>query len=185
MLFDVLPLRAIAFQFLFLVLAIALETRVFYQRLSFNYPTSVRYATSLNLFSTCIGWLLFFVVQPLLPETLKSQLISYLFFERFFPNPALYGVPPILVLLSLGIFIGTFLVELQGLIWLESLLESAPAVQIEDQSQIFMRSQAGGTLQQHRDKAYAVLVANAWSFSAILILLILRWLDQNRSLPNA
>ena len=47
---PVLPLRAIAFQILCLLIAIAIEAYVLRQTLRLGYKTSVRYAASMNLF---------------------------------------------------------------------------------------------------------------------------------------
>lgn len=180
--FGVLPLRAIAFQTLFLLVAISLEALILHQRLSFDFKTSVRYATSVNLFSTFIGWLVFFNVQPLLPEDLRIQLISFFFFERFFPNPWAPSVAPLLIVLALGVFLGVVFVELQGLNLLERLLGKQVN---EDEGiiknrvpQRFQRLQGQSFLFKRSDRAYTLLLANSVSFSIILLLLLLRWLEQ-------
>ncbi len=174
--FGVLPLRAIAFQALFLLIAIALEAIVYFRRLGFDYKTSVRYAASVNLFSTFIGWLIFFNFQVLLPQPLKEQLISYFFFERFFLNPWASSIAPLLALSGLIVFMSVFFLELQSLELLDFLLgkiktEETPSSR-EDLRTSRLRRQ--GTLFKSNDRAYAVLVANAYSFSAILLLLVIR-----------
>jgi hypothetical protein len=180
--FGVLPLRAISFQLLFLMVAISLEAIVFYWRLNFNYPTSVRFATILNLLSTVVGWLLFFAVQVILPEDLRIQLISYFFFERFFPNPWFAAVSPILVVLGLGIFFGVFLVEWGGLELLEWMLgktkTAAAATEVET-LRGFRKLPNRGIALRPNNQAYAVLLANGLSFSAILFLMFVRWIEQS------
>lgn len=181
--FGVLPLRAIAFQILFLLIAISLEALVLYRRLNFDHKTSVRYATSINLFSTFVGWLIFFNVQAVLPDDLRVQLISFFFFERFFPNPWSPSVAPILTLMALGTFLGVVFVELQGLNLLETIMETrasdADASILRPRERLrFRRLDEKGLLFQKSDRAYTVLVANSLSFTAVLIVLLIRWLDQ-------
>ncbi|PZV10090.1 MAG: filament integrity protein fraC [Leptolyngbya sp.] len=180
--FGVLPLRAIAFQGLFLLIAIALEAIVYFRRLGFDYKTSVRYAASVNLFSTFIGWLIFFNLQNLLPPPLKDQLISYFFFERFFQNPWTPGIAPLLALLGLIIFMSVFFLELKSLEILDLLLGK---IKIEDTTSSredtrTSRLRQQGILFKPNSRAYAVLVANAYSFSAILFLLIIRSFEKPR-----
>ncbi|NJP10173.1 MAG: hypothetical protein HC866_12410 [Leptolyngbyaceae cyanobacterium RU_5_1] len=178
--FGVLPLRAIAFQGLFLLLAIALEAIIFSRQLGLDYKTSVRYSASVNLFSTLIGWLVFFNAQVLMPEELRIQLISYFFFERFFPNPWSSSVAPILAVSGLAIFMGVFFAELKGLDFLEILLEKRKAddtTVAAPRVQRFRRLSRGISFKTS-SRAFAVLAANALSFSAILFLLFIRWLEQ-------
>lgn len=182
--FGVLPVRAIAFQILFLLIAISLEALILYQRLNLDYKTSVRYAASINLFSTFIGWVIFFNVQAVLPEDLRIQLISFFFFERFFPNPWSPGVAPILTLLALGTFLGVIFIELQALKFLETIMETrkpleetTSIIRPRDRSR-FQRLENKGFLFKKNDRTYTLLVANSLSFSAVLAVLILRWLDQ-------
>ncbi|WP_017716285.1 filament integrity protein FraC [Kamptonema formosum] len=84
----VLPLRAILFQVLFLLIAVAIEAMILRWRLKMGPKKSVGYAASLNLLSTVAGWLIFFFAAPRLSPDLKAQLISYIFFNNFFSPPA-------------------------------------------------------------------------------------------------
>lgn len=182
MLPDVLPLRAVLFQFLFLLVAIAIEAIVFYRLLALEHKTCVQYATTINLLSTCLGWIIFFNVQPFLPQDLQAQLVSYIFFERFFYNPWFGSIPPVLVVLSFGIFMGTFLIKLKGLDLLELLLEKTPRKDKDPELKAgrFRGRQNQAIGFQANSRAYAVLVANACSFTAILFLLIVRLAEQSR-----
>lgn len=83
----VLPLRAILFQVLFLLIAVAIEAMILHWRLKMGRKKSVGYAASLNLLSTVVGWLLFFFTAPRLSPGLKAQLISYILFNKFFSPP--------------------------------------------------------------------------------------------------
>jgi hypothetical protein len=182
--FGILPARAIAFQILFLLVAIALEAIVLYRRLPYDYKSSVRYATTMNLLSTFVGWIVFFNVQPVLPEELKIQLISLFFFERVFGNAWIGGVTPMLVMTALFTFLGVIVAEYQALMLLETLLETRKAeenvesiLRPRDRFK-FRRLEEGGILFKKNDRAYTILVANSLSFTAILLILLLRWLDQ-------
>lgn len=177
---DILPLRAVLFQFIFLLIAISLETLVLYRNLELDYKSSVQYATTINLFSTFIGWLIFFNAQPFLPEGLRAQLISFIFFERFFSNDWFTSVAPLLIVLSLGVFLGTFLVKWQALKLLEFILEKKRDKRDEPvvkSSRFRARRNLVSGLRTNSE-AYAVFVGNAFSFSAILFLLFVRLIEQ-------
>lgn len=182
--FGILPIRAIAFQILFLLVAIALEAIVLYRRLPYDYKSSVRYAATMNLLSTFVGWVIFFNAQQILPEELRIQLISLFFFERSFANYWEAGVPPILVMSALFTFLGVVMVEYQALTILETILEtrkpqeSSESILKSRDRYKFRRLEDGGILFKKNDRAYTILVANSLSFSAILIILLFRWFDQ-------
>lgn len=177
--FEVLPLRAVVFQCLFLLIAIAIEALVLYRTLSLDYKTSMQYAISVNLLSTFIGWLCFFASQPVLPVVWRVQLISFIFFEHFYADPLMLNVAPVLVVFTLGMFLGTFLIKLKGLDFLEMLLErnQKPDSAIEEKPKRRGRQEQLVGFRSN-SKIYAVLVANASSFSAILLLLFLRLVEQ-------
>lgn len=182
---SILPLRAIVFQMLFLLVTIALEGLVFFKNLNLDYKTSMRYAAVLNLFSTFLGWVIFFEINLFLPEDVQRQFISYIFFDRFFPNPWFAAVTPIIVITSLAIFIGTFLVELNGLELLEYLLEKTKDSQAPTEHIARFQGRRDQIIRfQANTKAYTILVANAASFSAILLLLIIRWIEQNQRISG-
>lgn len=86
MLAILLPLRAILFQALFLLVAIAIESFILHKRLYLSRRMSIEYAASLNLFSTVCGWTLFFLVEPLMPVGLREQMVNFIFFSDFAPH---------------------------------------------------------------------------------------------------
>lgn len=181
---DVVPLRAIAFQILFLLVAIAIEAFVLHRYLEIDYKTSVRYAATINLFSTFVGWLIFFGVEPLLPFDQQTQFISYIFFEQIFPASQLSGLSSFVIILSLVAFLGTFLIKWQGLEFLEFLLEKRPKPEAEaDETPRFRGRDHQLRGIRVNSRSYAVFVANSASFSAILLLLFLRLLDQIYLMP--
>ena len=184
---PVLPVQTYLFQTLFLLVAIALEARVLHRRLYLPRRTSVEYATSINLLATVIGWLAFFLLQNLLPQPLKDQIISYIFFDRFLlPQPESFY----LMLASVGvvIFFSAFLIKLQGLQLLEALLDRStkPQSDVQVQSSMLLRNRRRQRLSERLGQAVSrnepnqaavVLLANAYSHSAIVLILVLRFLQ--------
>lgn len=179
--FEVLPLRAVVFQSLFLLIAIAIEALIFYRTLDLDYKASMQSAISVNLLSTFIGWLCFFIGQPFLPLEWRVQLISFIFFEHFYADPFLLNVAPVLVTFTLGMFLGTFIIKLKGLEFLDLLLErnQTPTSAIEEKHIRFRNKQSQLVGFRTNSRMYAVLVANAASFSAILLLLFFRLIEQS------
>ncbi len=174
----VVPLRAVVFQSMLLLVAIALEAGMLRQRLRLGFQPSIRYAASLNLFATGLGWLLFLSLEPLVPAALRTQIISYVLFGRFYDNALLTSLTPLVVAAGLGVFFLTFSLKVKGLEWLTQLL-GAPIR--PTQAPKLSRRRGFGDLRQNPQTqrttpAYilAILHANALSFSAILVLLLLR-----------
>jgi hypothetical protein len=176
------------FQSVFLLVAIALEARVLYQRLYLTRRRSVEYATSINLLATVIGWLAFFLLKDLLPQPIRDEIVSYIFFDRFLtPFPESFY----LMLASTGIvvFFSAFLIKLKGLQLLEALLERTP----KEQSQPEQLVSNNNRLSQRRqdlserleravtrtdpNQATVILLANVYSHSAITLLLALRFIQ--------
>lgn len=175
------------FQSVFLLVAIALEARVLYQRLYLTRRRSVEYATSINLLAAVIGWLAFFLLKDFLPLPIKSELVSYIFFDRFLaPFPESFY----LMLASTGVvvFFSAFLIKLKGLQLLEALLERTPKDQsnseqiTSNQGRNRLRkglSERLGRAVTRTDpsQATAILLANVYSHSAIALLLVLRFVQ--------
>ncbi len=183
MVLEVLPLRAVIYQFLFLLIAIAVEGMIFHNVLKMEQKLSMQYSATVNLLSTVIGWVIFFMVQPILPSNLRLQIISYIFYERFFPNTWFISIAPLLVLTALGIYIGTFLVELQGMDWLDILLhgKAEPTDKTEPQRTKGFRGRKGQKPGiQLNNRMYATLLANACSYSVIVFVLLTRLIDLER-----
>lgn len=177
---GLMPLRAIAFQSMLLLVAIALESIVLRQALRLGYQTSVQYAATLNLMTTSLGWLAFLSLEPLLPLELRQQVISYILFNRFYGNGWLNRLPVVVVMAGLVAFFATYWFKLQGLSWLVRLLGRAPMVEAPSVA-ITTRSRRGQPVRREKSAtsntaAYtlAVLQANALSFTAIVVLLLLR-----------
>ncbi|MBE9127500.1 MULTISPECIES: filament integrity protein FraC [unclassified Coleofasciculus] len=177
----VLPLEMILFQVLFLLVAIALEARVLHRKLKFTRKTSVEYATSINLFATVFGWLTFFALAKLLPGLVKAQLVSYIFFDRFIgPQPDRWN--SLVVLVGTAIFFFTFFIKLLGLqllkAWLKASadeLKPAPKLLNQRRPGLINRQEAVKTSHFDQNPALAILLANAYSYSTILLILLLRF----------
>ena len=170
----IVPLRAILFQLLFLFIAIAVEAFIFQERLKINRRASLEYAASINLFSAAIGWIIFFCIEPLLPNPLKSVLISYVLF-----SVRSSSVNTLLILLGLLIFFGTFIIELQGLELLRLLLKEQIDTPVVPPKVYKYRSkiQRRELSQVANNRATTILLANACSYSVILLILIARSLE--------
>ncbi len=173
---DVVPLRAIAFQVLYLLVAIAIESFILRQYLVLDHKVAVRYAATLNLLATCVGWLIFFATEPFLPTVAKEQIISFVFFEQFVPNIWVESLSSIVIFVSFLIFLGTFLLKWQGLNYLEVLLGKAPSQNTTDPTKEGKYRGWKNQIQgiQVNPRFNATFVANALSFTAILGLLFLR-----------
>ncbi|NEP17673.1 MAG: hypothetical protein F6J97_12330 [Leptolyngbya sp. SIO4C1] len=176
---PVFPLKAIIFQILLLLVATALEAGVLRQRLRLGYQKSVQYAAVINLLSVVLGWFVFLIAEPLVDARLRAQIVSYILFDRFLNNSLMPQMGWIVLIVGLGAFFATLLVKLKGL---ELLMRLSGTWTIPDQSsevgrdEKYLRARTGRTVQQKASSDFiaTVLRANALSFSAILILLILR-----------
>ncbi|MBD2740390.1 filament integrity protein FraC [Coleofasciculus sp. FACHB-1120] len=174
MLSNVFPLQAILFQFLFLLIAIAIESFILYRRLNLSRKRSIDYAISINLLSTILGWIVFFYIHPWLPRSLKSQLMSYIFFDRFFSFAQSPNIVTELILSSFVAFFATFIVKLKGLEILQLLLEVPTHVERAKTDKSNPRSFRLLAFNSDILLINAVFQANIYSFAAITIMLFIR-----------
>jgi len=177
---GLLPLRAIAFQCVLLLVAIALEGALLRQRLRVGFQTSMQYATTLNLMATSLGWLGFLALESVLPEALRTQVMSYVLFNRFYANGVNRTLPLLILVAGFGAFFATFWIKYQGLEWLLRLLGRRPVegntdLRKTNRQERYDRARQGrGLRSATSNHLVAVLEANALSFSAVLLLLLLR-----------
>lgn len=175
------------FQSVFLLVAIALEARVLYQRLYLTRRRSVEYATSINLLATVVGWIAFFFLKDLLPQPIRSEIVSYIFFDRFL-SPFPEGFYVVLASTGLIAFFSAFLIKLKGLQLLEALLERTPKEQSQPEqissNQTRNRLKRSSSERVERavsrtdpNQATVILLANVYSHSAIALLLGLRFIQ--------
>ncbi|MBD2519494.1 filament integrity protein fraC [Nostoc sp. FACHB-973] len=173
MLPRIFPIGGILFDFLFVLIAIPIEAYVLHKRLKFDKRTSTFYAISINLFSSVIGWFIFFVSEPMLPIQVKSELINYMFFNTFKSA----STQTLIILTAFIIFFATFIMKFLLLrVLLVSLLKE-PFAQKEDDIQVFQRQKwrafSSGKLQ-NTNVVTTVLIANSLSYSVITFILMLR-----------
>ena len=172
---DVLPLRAVAFQLLFLLMAIAIEGAVLNQRLELGRKLSMQYSATVNLFSTVVGWMVFFTVEPWLPREARELLIEYVFF-------GIRSIPGSVIVAGFAMFVATFLLKLQAIELLEGILGTStkPVVEKTEPGKFRGRKrQIERQFNNEPNRPLAVLWANAFSFTAIVMILAIRlFVDQ-------
>ncbi|MDZ8139888.1 MAG: filament integrity protein fraC [Nostoc sp. DedQUE04] len=172
MLPRIFPIGGFLFDFLFVLIAIPIEAYVLHSRLKFDKKTSTFYAISINLFSSVIGWFIFFVSEPMLPIQVKSELINYMFFNNFKSA----NTQPLIILTACIIFFTTFLMKFFILrVLLFSLNESfAPNEEEPKTSQRLQRRRFTTLNFQNTNLVTTILIANSLSYTAITIILLFR-----------
>jgi hypothetical protein len=173
---NVVPLRAIAFQIVFLLMAIAIEATVLHKQLDISPKQSVQFAASTNLLTTVLGWLsIFFLLgtaivlpTPLLTE-LKMALMNFIFFDQW-SN----GTAELLIMICFITFFVSLGVKWLGLVGLDWLMKKdlPKAPEVLTETSVFISPQRKP--RQFRPRLNTTLLANAWSYSAILAALLLR-----------
>lgn len=172
MLPRIFPIGGILFDLLFVMIAIPIEAYVLHYRLKFDKKTSTFYAISINLFSSVIGWLIFFVSEPMLPIQVKSELINYMFFNGFKSPNTQTGI----ILTACIIFFATFLMKFFILrVLLLSLNETFAKKEEEPQtSQRQKRLRLSSVNFQNTNLITTILIANSLSYTAITVILLFR-----------
>ena len=176
---PILPLRAIAFQVMFLMVAVSIEAGILRQKLRLGFKTSVQLLTVVNLAAVVAGWIVFLIVEPLTPPEIKAQIISYVLFDRLLINGWTAQTGGILFAIGLVAFFATFFIKAKGL---ELLLRANDAWRVpnkperlsREQRYIHARQGRSDTQQAISNFIDAVIQANAASFTAIVALLLLR-----------
>ncbi|MBN4004284.1 filament integrity protein FraC [Nostoc sp. LPT] len=172
MLPRIFPIGGFLFDFLFVLIAIPIEAYVLHSRLKFDKKTSIFYAISINLFSSVIGWFIFFVSEPLLPIQVKSELINYMLFNNFKSA----NTQTLIILTACIIFFTTFLMKFFILrILLFSLNESFAKKEEDTQTSQRLQRRRFTTLNfQNTNLVTTILIANSLSYTAITIILLFR-----------
>ncbi|MDM9384800.1 filament integrity protein fraC [Chlorogloeopsis sp. ULAP01] len=166
---EVIPLGAILFNFLFILIAIPIEAYILNRRLKFDKRTSSYYAIAINLFSNAIGWIIFFFLEPFLAVQLKSELISYIFFHRFIS----FNIQTIIILTAFIIFFSTFFIKVLLLRFLLLSLSDFKKIEPVNINKRRNSRQDNKLKIQNTNLVTAVLIANALSYSAISLILFL------------
>ena len=182
---PILPLRMVAFQVLFLLVAIAIESSILRRRLRFGFKTSVQYTLAINLAAIAIGWIVFLVMEPFSPVEIKSQIISYILFDRLSLNNWSVQIGGTICAIGVACFLVTYFIKLKGL---ELMMRADDVWEIESDSkrsskrvprdERYARARQGKSDAQQAisEFADAVTLANAASFSAIALLMVLRYI---------
>ncbi len=167
----ILPVGVILLEFLFLLTAIPIEAYVFHKRLKFDKKTSIFYATSINLFSSTIGWIIFFVLEPILPINLKSELISYIFFHTFrSANTQAFLILTAFIIFFITFFMKFFLLRFFVMSLKEDFLkipENTP-----ENNRLKSRRTSVARLQS-TNLVTTILIANSLSYSVITLIIFL------------
>ncbi len=165
------PLGAILFDFLFLLVAIPIEAYILHTRLKFDKRTSVFYSICMNLFSAVIGWVVFFFTERLLPAEMRSELISYFFFNTFLSS----NMSSLIIVTALTIFFGTLLVKFILLKILIIAMSEATKKQPEPEPAVKRGLRRIYKFKlQNSNLVTAVLIANSLSYSAITIIILFK-----------
>ncbi|NJN86109.1 MAG: hypothetical protein HC881_07045 [Leptolyngbyaceae cyanobacterium SL_7_1] len=163
--------------------AIAIEAVVLRAGLRIQPRKSVEYATFINFLSTVVGWLLFLNLQIAFPESLRLDLMNGIFFDRW-SRAILAWV----ILSALVTFFVSFLVKLVGLEQLQFFLGEEVEKEPSDEKTL---KNLKGSIARRNSKEYrgatrqanTILIANALSYSAISLILLLRLLANNFVVP--
>lgn len=131
-----IPIGIILFQLLALLVTIAVEAAVFYERFVLTRKQSLEYSIILNLFSSAATWVLFFVFQRIAPEFLRLELISYVFLNKFYRGLNLISIPSVLMIFGIINFFFVCIVEFFGSSVLQNLASIEPTLKTERTSEV-------------------------------------------------
>ena len=184
---NILPFRTVALQALFLLMAVAIEADVFRRRMKLAPRECVYFAAAVNLFCVVLGWLTFLLLFNLsnqMSSDALKPLINFIFFDNWSPDTA-----TLLIIGCFAIFFASLAVKELGLFGLRYVLgieqpNSAPAdpppaagdadIPAEaPKSSVFVRT-VRPEPRAILTEVTTILLANAWSYSAILATLLLR-----------
>ncbi|HLO88227.1 MAG TPA: filament integrity protein fraC [Nostocaceae cyanobacterium] len=168
---KVLPLGTVLFQLLFLLAAIPIEAYILHSWLKFDKKTSTFYSIAMNVFSSVLGWIIFFTAEPLLPVQFKSEIINYVFFNRFKSR----DIQSLLILSSFIIFFTTFLMKFFLLKFLMiSLDDLGKKAEAAETSQRQIKRISEQVKVQNTTLVTTTLISNSLTYTAITILMLIR-----------
>ncbi len=165
---KVLPLGAILFSFLFLLVSIPLEAYILNSVLKFDKRTSSFYAICMNLFSNVFGWIIFFWIEQFLSIRLRTGLMNLIFFDQILPS-----MINLMILTAFIVFFGTFVVK--SFILRIALISLTDFWKKQDESEaqkVLSRREFRMRLQT-KNIFTSVLIANAVSYTAVVLILFL------------
>jgi len=166
----VFPLRAIVLQALFLTVAVAIEASVFHRQFGISKSGSAVYSFAVNLVSTVVGWSLFLVLEPFLPENWRMAAMSFVFFNQVFGTLDISVLAPVLAFCT---FLGTLFLELQAMNFFIRIWSPPAPPQQHDTTQVkYDRTTRYRSSSSSRYRSNALLRANGYSYGAILLMLL-------------
>lgn len=172
-----IPLRLMVTQSLLIVVAIALESIILRRFLQYPPRKSVEYATSINLFSLVVGWFFFLnlVSNFPLPATIVEELMNLILYDKWSSSTL-----AVTIIVALITFFVTFFIEFIGFTSLQKLRNEEEGLERQiDRTRKkpkYGKSQARGLFslgETSADPLYALLLANAASYTAIVAILLL------------
>ncbi|QSJ16501.1 filament integrity protein fraC [Nostoc sp. UHCC 0702] len=172
----ILPLGAILFNFLFLLVAIPIEAYVFNRRLSFDKKTSIFYAISVNHFSSALGWTIFFLLEPVLPILWKSELINFVFYNNFkSPNTQSLLIVTTVIIFFTTVIMKFFLLQVFVFFLKEDVFKKKEELPVTQQRYKRRRWRVPSRVRfASTNLVTTTLIANALSYSAITLILLIR-----------
>ena len=171
--FLVFPLRAVFIQLLLLLVVIAIEAKVIHSKLGLTPKGSVQFSTLLNLVSTLGGWGLFFSLEPFIPETWRLGLINYVLFDKGFWEFMSQNFLSLTLPVGATLYVLTFALESQILNLLLVLLASKPKLEYQQAQTQYDRQQRYKASWTDRFRMNTLLIANGYSYLAVLVLLVI------------
>ncbi|NES94126.1 MAG: hypothetical protein F6K32_02685 [Desertifilum sp. SIO1I2] len=161
-----LPLRAVVFQLLLIVVAIAIESFLFHVRFGYGRKTCVEYAALTNLTAVILGWLTFFYVELVLPIHLEDELMGFIFFGQW-TSASLFW----LTLIGIMIFFSSLAVKIKTFEMIEAIQKYKierfiPEVRKNNEFQKKVKN-----FQSTGIKSFILLQAHSVSHVAILLIL--------------
>ncbi|NES18945.1 MAG: hypothetical protein F6K41_08460, partial [Symploca sp. SIO3E6] len=141
---------------------------------------------SINLLAAIISWFLFFLAQNWLPQELEAEVINFIFFDRIAASQT-QQITMLTVSIGVAIFFVTFFIKLKGLDFLQALLQESSTTEESDEeeeeaatTQLYWQALANRfnqvAVESNPNQATAVLLANAHSYSGIVLILFMRFL---------
>ncbi|MBC6479797.1 MAG: hypothetical protein GDA56_20445 [Hormoscilla sp. GM7CHS1pb] len=167
----ILPLRAIVFQLLLTLVAIAIESFILHRRLKLSRKTSLEYAVSLNLLTLFAGWYLFFVFFGTFPSEMKSSLMQFILFNQYYKDILLLLFVFVAVSLT---FLITLAIKIKGWEILEYLRNEVLFEYESESKENFIKKP--NFFNPASVRGMTIMQAHSFSYSAISLLLVINLL---------
>jgi hypothetical protein len=175
-----IPIEIILFQLLVLLVVVAVEAAVFYEQFALTRKQSLEYSVIVNLFSGIVSWILFFVIQRILPEALRLEMISYVFLNKLYRGEGLISIPSILMILGIVNFLFVCVIEFSGSSILQNLGSTEASVPPEKSTSALVNLESKNKKEvvpllkalvlNDPNTAFTILTANTVSNGLIFLL---------------